>query len=100
MGYINGLAIGKKNRNRNDMDWEEINAGLGHLFVLFCFLVMKFEYQCVRLVDRECLGSCSKAKVGNRVYEMYVTSDSARTARTGRRSSVNCWTNGCWSWSC
>jgi hypothetical protein len=48
-GFINGLAIGKRSRNKSDIDWEEVNAGLGHLFVLFCFLVIKFDYICARM---------------------------------------------------
>jgi hypothetical protein len=68
VGYISGMALGKRSRNKNDLDWEEINAGLGHLFILFCYLVIKFDYTCVRLTEKECLGSCSKVKVGNKSY--------------------------------
>ena len=64
------MAIGKKHQNKSDMDWEEVNAGLGHLFLMFCFLVIKFEYNCLRLVERQCAGSCSIAKVRNKTYEM------------------------------
>jgi hypothetical protein len=71
VGYISGILgfdLGNLSINKNDLDWEEINAGLGHLFILFCYLVIKFDYTCVRLTEKECLGSCSKVKVGNKSY--------------------------------
>ena len=51
VGLINGLALGKRPRVK-DVDWEEANAALGHLFLLFCFLVLKHQYTCVRMTER------------------------------------------------
>jgi len=101
IGFINGLALAKRSRDRNELDWEEINAGLGHLFLLFCYLAIKFEYHCVRLTGRQCLGSCSKVRVGSKLFETYwLELAVAPTTRIVRSSSGSCWTTGYCSWSC
>lgn len=48
------------------MDWDETNAGLGQIAILFNYLVSKFQYK-YRFIDYiECNGSFSKIKTNNK----------------------------------
>lgn len=42
VGCINNLAIGKKADQA--IDWDEVNAAVGHLALLLMFLMKKFKY--------------------------------------------------------
>lgn len=75
VGTINGLRIGKL-KSEGNVNWEETNAGLGHLVHFFAFLLEKFKGFKFRKLDAfEINGSFSKikGKIGDSIdtYEMF-----------------------------
>lgn len=51
--------MGKKS-DGIDVQWDQFNTGLGHLFLGFNILILKYDYCCVKLKKIKLKGSLTK----------------------------------------
>lgn len=42
MALLNGMVVGKK--NDQNIDWDDMNAAMGHLCIVIVYLMKKFAY--------------------------------------------------------
>lgn len=48
MGYILNIPMGKYS---NEINWQEIAVGLGHIFIFFNYMTIKYAYTFKRIKD-------------------------------------------------
>lgn len=78
MALLNGMVVGKKNDQY--IDWDDMNAALGHLCIVSVYLMKKYGYVCqkyqftiqCRIERIEFNGSCSRIESKNKnVLNLY-----------------------------
>ncbi|KAL4442311.1 hypothetical protein ABPG74_005652 [Tetrahymena malaccensis] len=70
VGLINNLMIGKK--LNEDINWDETNAGLGQVILLFLYLMNKFGYQSSQIKDIQVCGNESYICEVNKSEQLYL----------------------------
>jgi hypothetical protein len=65
------MVVGKKNDQQ--IDWDDMNAALGHLCIIAGYLMKKFAYTYQRIERIEFNGSSSRIEVKNKnVLSLYL----------------------------